>query len=178
VISCWWKSPRGPRIADESARSLQRSGFHGRIGDAKHDLVAAKASWARARKDAREALRLAAKYRSSPDYGTAIHRANMTLGMIAMRVDGDKKTATKHLLEASRAPATKELAYSSDYFTYKLPVLLLKYGGAGEREAVIEYLERFGKICQRPDLPLLEAAAQLRKGYMPRWYQYQAAQLK
>jgi hypothetical protein len=144
----------------------------------KHDLVAAKASWERARSYAREALQLASKFRNDPNYGTAIYRANMTLGMVAMRVDGDKNTATKHLLEASKAPATEELAHSADYFTFKLPVLLLKYGGADEREAVIEYLERFGKISQRPDSPLLKSAAQLRKGYMPSWYQYQAAKLK
>ena len=43
---------------------------------------------------------------------------------------------------------------------------------------MIEYLERYGKILKRQDVDLLKAAAQLRKGYMPSWYQYQAAKLK
>jgi protoheme ferro-lyase len=57
-------------------------------------------------------------------------------------------------------------------------VLLLKYGGPSGREAVIEYLERFGRTLHRHDLDLLAAAKQLRQGYMPGWYQYQTESLK
>jgi hypothetical protein len=95
-----------------------------------------------------------------------------------MRVDGNKEAGTKYLLAASKAPATEELSYESSYFTYKLPVVLLKYGGPEQRSAVIEFLEQFGKISKRSDMPLLESAAQLRAGLMPSWYQYQAAKLK
>jgi hypothetical protein len=143
-----------------------------------HDTAAAKADWESARKYAQQALDLASKSRGDADYGTVIYQANMTLGMVAMRVDGNKKAAARRLLEASKAPPTDQLAYGGDAFTMKLPVLLLKYGGLDEREAVIEYLERFGKVLHRADLPLLENAAELRKGYMPIWYQYQAAQLR
>jgi beta-lactamase regulating signal transducer with metallopeptidase domain len=143
-----------------------------------HDRLAAKTSWELARNYAHDALQLAPKYRSDANYGTAIYKANMTLGMIAMRVDGDKTAAAKYLLEASKAPANDELNYLVDGFILKLPVALLRYGGAAEREAVIEFLERFGRILKRRDLDLLHAARQLRQGYMPIWYEVQAAQLK
>ncbi len=127
---------------------------------------------------AQDALKLAPKFRGDPDYGTAIYNANMTLGMVVMRVDGNKKAATKYLLAASKAPATEELAYGMSYFVQRLPVLLLKYGGPEQRAAVIEFLERLGKISKRSDMPLLESAAQLRQGLMPLWYQVQAVKLK
>ena len=161
------------------ARMGERAYVHGNSSDYyNHDAAAAKADWESARKYAQQALDLASKSRGDADYGTAIYRANMTLGMVAMRVDGNKKAAARYLLEASKAPATDELAYNADAFTVKLPVVLLKYGGPDEREAVIEYLERFGKVLHRRDLPLLENAAELRKGYMPLWYQYQVAELR
>ena len=55
---------------------------------------------------------------------------------------------------------------------------LLKYGGADQRRAVIEFLEWCGKINKRQDLPLLESAAKLRQGIMPEWYQRQQAESK
>jgi hypothetical protein len=39
--------------------------------------------------------RLAPKYRNETNYGTAVYKANMTLGLVAMRVDGDKMAAAK-----------------------------------------------------------------------------------
>jgi hypothetical protein len=143
-----------------------------------HDLPGAKRAWELARKYAQNALRLAPRFGGDAGFGTAVYQANMTLGTIAMRVDGDRKAAAKYLLAASRAPPTDELAYSGDYFTLKLPVLLLKYGGPSGRKAVIEYLERFGRTLHRPDMDLLAAARQLRQGYMPVWFQRQADQLK
>ncbi len=118
----------------------------------KHDPAAAKAGWEEARKSAQQALDTAARKRDDPDYGTAVHTANMTLGMVAMRVDGNKKAAAKYLLEAAQAPATDDLAYAPDYFTQKLPVLLLKYGGLDEREAVIQFLDSLRKGRQAPRL--------------------------
>jgi hypothetical protein len=143
-----------------------------------HDRLGAKTSWELARNHARNALQLAPKYRGDASYGTTIYKANMTLGMVAMRVDGDKKAAAKYLLAASQAPATEELNYLVSPLILKLPVVLLRYGGAAEREAVIEFLERFGRILKRRDLDLLHSAQQLRQGYMPLWYEVQAAQLK
>jgi hypothetical protein len=141
----------------------------------KHDLSGARNAWELARRYAQDALRLAPQFDSDANYGNALYKANMALGMIAMRVDGDPKAATKYLLAASKAPVTDE---SVNHFTLKLPVALLRYGGPDERKAVIEYLERYGSKVHRQDLDLLHAAKQLRQGYMPIWYQYQAAKLK
>jgi beta-lactamase regulating signal transducer with metallopeptidase domain len=160
------------------ARMSAMAYLRGERADNEHDASSAKVYWEWARRYARQALQMAAKFSGDPDYGTALYQANMTLGMVAMRVDGNAKAAAKYMIEASKAPATDELRYNMQDFAIKLPVLLLKYGGLDGREAVIEYLERFGKVLHRRDLPLLQNAARLRSGYMPIWYQYQAAQLK
>ncbi len=160
------------------AKMSEAAYLHGEWADNEHDTGKAKEDWEWARKYAQQALELAAKFTGDPNYGTAVYQANVTLGMVAMRVDQDKNAAIDYLLAASKAPATDELAYNIQDLAMKLPVALLKYGGLDGREAVIEYLERFGKVVHRHDLPLLENAAQLRNGYMPVWYQYQAAKLK
>ena len=64
------------------------------------------------------------------------------------------------------------------YFTQKLPVLLPKYGGLDEREAVIEFLETYGKSVHASGYDLVADAGKLRNGFAPAWYQYQASQLK
>ncbi len=75
-----------------------------------HDAVAAKAGWQQAGRYARDALDMAPKALSDPDYGTAFFNANMTLGMEAMQ-DGDAKTASSWLLKAAQAPVTDALRY-------------------------------------------------------------------
>ncbi len=173
------RTPATPGSMIDLARKAETAYIRADMDDYyDHDTAKAKEGWENARKLAQQALDMAPQSQSDPDYGTAVCKANLTLGMIVMRVDGNRKVATRYLLDASKAPRTDELAYSGDYFVMKLPVLLLKYGGLDEREAVITFLETFGKIYNPPDLPLLENAAQLRNGYMPIWYQYQAAQLK
>ncbi len=141
----------------------------------KHDPDGARKDWELARRYAQDALRLAPRFTFDPNYGNSIYRANMTMGMVAMRVDGDKKSAREYLLAAGSAQTTDNQV---EYFTLKLPVVLLKYGGAEDRKAVIEFLESHGKTLHRPDLNLLASAEELREGLMPIWYQYQAAQLK
>jgi beta-lactamase regulating signal transducer with metallopeptidase domain len=140
-----------------------------------HDRAAAGKGWELARRYAQEALRLAPRFGSDTNYGNCLYKANMTLGMVAMRVNGDKTAAREFLLAASTAHTTENNAAP---FVFKLPVLLLKYGGPDERKAVIEFLERYGKTLHRKDLDLLLAAKQLRQGIMPIWYQYQSAQLQ
>jgi hypothetical protein len=144
----------------------------------RHDPQAARAAWELARRYAHDTLQLAPRYRNDANYGTAIYKGNITLGMLAMRVDGNVSAARKYLLEASKAPASEDLEYMVDGLALKLPVLLLRYGTATDRQAVIEYLERYGRLIKRRELDLLHSAQQLRAGYMPFWYEVQAAQLK
>jgi len=132
----------------------------------RHDPPAAKADWERAAQYARESLQMAPKFRANPDYGTAIFKANMTLGMVAMR-NGKQKDAVRYMLDASRAPTSEELAYNMQFFTFKLPEVLLKYG---ERDSVIEFLERFAKVNISQKTYLLESANLIRNGKKPLWY--------
>lgn len=174
VLSATPELERFRWLARMSARAYDR----GEHADLEHNPARARADWQAARTFAQVALQLASRLPSNPNYGTVIYQANMTLGMVAMRVDGNTKAAARYMLTASAAPATDELRYDVQWFTLKLPVAALKYGRLDGRQAVIEYLERFGKILRRPDLSLLQNAAELRKGYMPIWYPYQAARLK
>jgi len=141
-----------------------------RIDYSRHDAtgaVVARAAWNLARKYAEDELSLASKFRKDPDYGTAIFKANIVLGAVALR-QGDKKNAVRYMLEASRAPTSEELAYSTwPFLTERLLGYLLKYG---ERETVIEFLERYAQISVVERESLLEAADQIRKGIQPNWY--------
>jgi len=139
------------------------------------DERGARSCWEFARRYSQDALQLAPRFRGDEkNFGNAVYAANMVLGMITMRVDGDIKSATRHLLAASETPS----AEIPTYLSMRLPTALLRYGGMDQREAVIEYLERCGRTMDRPDIRFLEDAQKLRKGIMPIWYQYQIAKLK
>jgi BlaR1 peptidase M56 len=150
------------------ARIAENSYMQGEISDYyRHDSATAKVDWERAAKHARESLQLATQFPNDRDYGTAIFKANMVLGMVSMR-NGKQKEAVHFMLEASRAPASEELKYNHQYFAFKLPEVLLKYG---ERASVIEFLERLANINISQKPYLLESAELIRRGRKPRWYQ-------
>jgi hypothetical protein len=103
--------------------------------------------------------------------GTAIYFANMSLGSMAL-IDGDRKAAVKYLLAASRAPVSEELAYSRHIAGWKLVRRLLEQG---ERESVIEFLERMALINVVDQASLRECAAAIRRGDMPDFGPYWTA---
>jgi beta-lactamase regulating signal transducer with metallopeptidase domain len=138
----------------------------------KHDKAAAAAGWERSRKYAEDALRLAPKFEADPGYGSAVFRANVTLGTIAMR-NGDKAKAVDYLRAAGKAPPSDELAYYSDGMWTRLAVPLLKYG---ERESVAEFLDRYARLSVIGRDRLAAGAADIRAGRMPDFYQYQTTQ--
>jgi len=116
---------------------------------------------------AEDALALAPRYRDHPQYGTAIYLANMTLGTVALR-DGDTKKAVLFLRRASRAPASEELAYSNGIVSshhWHLAADLLKLG---EKEAVLEFLDRMSATSVANRYELREAATAIRDGGTPR----------
>ena len=118
-----------------------------------------------AKRYAEDALALAPRYRDHPQYGTAIYLANMTLGTLALR-DGDTKKAVLFLRNASRAPASEELAYSNrTVSSWHLAADLLKLG---EKDAVLEFLERLSAISVADRFELREAMAAIRGGRTPR----------
>ena len=131
----------------------------------------AKAEWDRARRYAAQVLALAPRFISDPNYGTAIYKANMTMGLLVLR-DGNRKAAVRYMLEASKAPVSEELARTQGLASARLPKYLLK---EGERDTVIEYLERMAQISVTERTVLLESAAAIRAGRMPAWYQWSMA---
>jgi beta-lactamase regulating signal transducer with metallopeptidase domain len=131
----------------------------------KHDEAGAKTEWDHARKYAQDLLQLAPKFRDKPNYGVAVYMGNIVLGTLALR-DGNKKAAVDYLLAASHAPAAEDLdAYIPHHM--RLTGYLLKYG---ERDSVIEFLERIAQVSIVSKSELLEAASQIRKGLQPVWY--------
>jgi hypothetical protein len=119
-----------------------------------------------ARKFAEDALALAPRYRNHPKYGTAIFLANMTLGTLALR-EGDRKTAGLFLRKAARAPVSEDLAYSQGMASshqWHLAGELLKQG---ERDAVLDFLDRMAAISLADRFELREAAAEVRRGGTP-----------
>ncbi len=149
------------------ARFAETAYIEGEMADYyKHDPVVAKKHWTRAKKDAEECLRAAPAFRANPDYGAAIYKANMTLGMVAMR-NGDKTAAARFMLAAAKSPSCEELAYSDDYLTYKLAGQVLKYG---QSDAVLEFLDTFSKTWVAQRRELLQSAAEIRRGVKPFWY--------
>jgi beta-lactamase regulating signal transducer with metallopeptidase domain len=124
----------------------------------------------RARQAAEDLLRLGRAIRDERQ-GTAIYLANMSLGSMAL-IDGDRKAAVRYLLAASRAPVSEELAYSRHITGWKLVRRLLEQG---ERESVIEFLERMAHISIVDHASLRECAAAIRRGDMPHFGPYWTA---
>ena len=71
------------------------------------------------------------------------------------------------MLEASKILALDPVANHYFPFSQELPGVLLKYG---ERDSVIEFLERYAKLNPVREKFLLESAALIRKGIKPLWY--------
>jgi hypothetical protein len=120
-----------------------------------------------AKRYAEDALVLAPKYHNHPQYGTAIYLANMTLGTLALR-DGEREKAARYLRQASRAPASEELAYSKGIainYQWRLAADLLQQG---ERDAVLDFLDRMAAISAADRFELRDAATTIRSRGTPR----------
>ena len=79
--------------------------------DAKAEAVAqesrsARGSFQRSKLYARQAFDLAGKLSNDPYYPDAVFQANLALGAHAFR-EGDRQTAVRYLLDASRAPRSR-----------------------------------------------------------------------
>jgi beta-lactamase regulating signal transducer with metallopeptidase domain/tetratricopeptide (TPR) repeat protein len=120
-----------------------------------------------ARRYAEDALRLAPKFRSHPAVGVAVYTANMTLGELALQ-DGDTKAAVGFLRKASQAPQSEELAYADHLVSDRHWHLASDLLEAGERPAVMLFLEQMAAINLAHRTELREAAAAVRRGEKPR----------
>lgn len=126
-----------------------------------------EAEIAEAKTNAEEALKIAAGNPQHPDYTTAVMSAHQTLGLVALW-NGDREGAVHHLQESVKVPPMDESAPVFLPHWLRLTNYLLN---AGERESVIAFLEDFATISPTDRDRLLEDAAAIRAGRMPRSYQ-------
>ena len=116
-----------------------------------------------AKRFADDLLVLAAEFRTDPDVGTAVYKANMVLASLALR-DGNTETAIEHLRRASMAPPSDELVYGHRIASWWVVDDLVQ---AGERDAVIAFLERMAETSIVDQSLLLESADLVRRGQPP-----------
>jgi hypothetical protein len=128
-----------------------------------------KASFAKVKQLADDALALAEKLKTSPQYGPAAYSAHVTRGLMALR-DGDRKLAVTHMRQAAAALREGDVLDGwAQLGQYRLCNYLLT---AGERESVAEFYEK-SAIFAKPNGPeLTKAAKAIRAGVMPEGYQY------
>jgi len=135
---------------------------------------AALSAWSQSKQFARDALELAPQFKDDPNYGSTIYRANIVLGLHALR-EGDVKTALRVMHAALTAPPSEQLAYDQ---TGSLDSRLSSYLlNCGERESVADFFERSAQLILRDRDQRLKDAAAIRKGLMPMSYQYMVAAL-
>jgi hypothetical protein len=116
-----------------------------------------------ARKFAEKLLVLAPKYESHPRHGFVVYRANMILVSVAAR-EGDLPSAVRRLAAASNAPPSEEIAYLKGIVSWALIGDLL---AAGERAAVVDFLERMAEKSVVDRERLRHAASAVRSGQSP-----------
>jgi hypothetical protein len=87
---------------------------------------------------AHDLLRMASRFRKDWNYGNALFIAHTVLGRLALRA-GDMETARQHLLDSASHRGSPQLNSSGPKMDLARELL-----AAGERDAVIGYLERCG----------------------------------
>jgi hypothetical protein len=166
--------PDGERFRELAILAIAAGDVGFRADRLRHDAIEAKAAWQQAGRYAREALNMASKAQSHPDYGTAFFQANMVLGMEAIQ-SGDSKAASSYLLKAAGAPVTEALKYPianarpwpmNWHFPSILAAALLK---SGQRDTVVEFLESYARITVAGRDRCLEDIALIRQGKLPSW---------
>jgi hypothetical protein len=130
-----------------------------------------KTYWDLCRRYAEDELKLAAKFKNDPDYPLAVNRANLALGVLALRA-GDGREAIRYLHEAANVPGDSSIIEVMS-LEYRLTDTLLK---CGERDSVAAYFERTASLFPTASDRRLRDAAAIRVGRMPESYQRRMAQ--
>ena len=116
-----------------------------------------------ARRFARDVLALAPRFAEVPDAGLFIYQAHMTLASVAM-LDGDVDAAVDALRRASLAPQAEGLTYGREVAGWRV---LLDLVNAGERTAVVDFLDAFAERNLADRDRLLATANDVRNGRSP-----------
>lgn len=111
---------------------------------------------------AREVLDLVSRNPNSPKRGEAIYKANIVLGIAALR-NADKRKAAQYLLAAADTPGSEQMRHGDISMDMNLMRALVDWG---ERDAVAQFLERMAPKTNRTR-EFLDWAAQIRKGINP-----------
>lgn len=101
-----------------------------------------------------------------PYYGAVVYTAKLTLAAHALH-DGDREGAVRTLLEAASAPSSDGFFAMQFLSDATLVNSLLK---AGERDSVVQFLERSAALRRADRDVLLRDAAAVRAGIMPERY--------
>ena len=113
------------------------------------------------RKLAKEYLAVAEEYRCNWNYGNAVHDGNAALGLAALS-EHDESLTARYLLEAAKSPGSPQLNSFGPTM-----VLADKLVGAGEREAVIGYLQGVRGFWRMDNGEIEKWIALLRAGERP-----------
>jgi hypothetical protein len=160
AVSALSEEDRFDLLGNLAMRNHADSRIAAQYDDMKHVAASARG---RARRYAEDLLVLASILRHHPDYGAAIFKANMVLGTLALE-DGDRRAAVRYMKAAASAPPSEELVYSASIVSWGLLKDLLV---AGERESVVDFLERMARINVVRREHLKEWAAAIQGGQMP-----------
>jgi hypothetical protein len=154
AVQAYTKFLRAAELADD----VRRFDLQGSLAEA---AFAAKNTPA-AKTHASEILLNIATMPKTWNTGNLIHDAHATLGRIAL-AEGDVAAAKAHLLDAGRTPGSPQLgSFGPDL---RLAAELL---AAGERDAVLEYLDLCAIFWEDGKDDLDEWRAALRRGETPR----------
>jgi hypothetical protein len=155
-----------PYALIDYAAHLSSEAYH--VEFQKRDSTGAASVRARAQACLEEALRLTNSRPGEPERGTAIFLAHLALGQMALD-RGDMASAVAHLDDAGNAPPSDVLTYGAPRAWQHLSIRLLK---RGERESVARFLDRLAAMSSEVyRAPFAKAAAQIRAGRMPAFYQ-------
>lgn len=117
-----------------------------------------------ARRFAQEVLALAPRFRDMPDAGLFVYQAHMTLASLAMLHGNNIGAAIESLRQAALGPPAEGIAYGRRVAAWTVVSDLVE---AGEREAVVDFLEAMaGKSLVDRDR-ILAAAVDVRDGRLP-----------
>ena len=112
---------------------------------------------------ARDVLALAPGFTETPDAGLFIYQAHMTLSSLAM-LEGDIDAAVDALRRAAAAPPAEGLTYGRRVAAWRV---LFDLAEAGERTAVVDFLEAMAERNLADRDRLLAAADDVRDGQPP-----------
>jgi tetratricopeptide (TPR) repeat protein len=115
----------------------------------------------KAQQYASELLASADKYKSNWNYGNAVHKGNIVLGLVELRRE-DVSGAKEHLLAASLTPGSPQLDSFGPNMTLAKELL-----EKGEREAVLAYLQNCEEFWKMGRGKLEEWIATAKTGGIP-----------